>query len=135
MRAQMRQILRQNYPPGSKSNRGTIVNVCAVQGLAAQPGMPSYSAASWGVIGMSKTVALDHIDSGIRINCVCHGVLSSHEKTPVSSTKDLQPLSPNFRATRPEEVAAAVSFLAGDNSLGINGISLPVDGGWCLAHY
>lgn len=136
MRAQIRQLLTQPaHPYGPTTGRGSIVNLAASQGLATAPSFPSYSAANYGIVGMTKANAMDYIASGIRFNCVCAGPTDTPGLAASGAREEYARTVPCQRVNRPDEVAAAVVFLLGDGAPGINGVSLPVDGGWSLCHY
>ncbi|OQV06030.1 hypothetical protein CLAIMM_10671 [Cladophialophora immunda] len=137
MRAEVRQFLAQK----ETQQRGTasIVNVSAAHGLASDPGFPSYGAAAHGIVGMTRATALDYLQDGIRINCVCPGPsapsTAGAEQDDGSALRRSLPLCPLGRDITAEEVAQAVVFLLGEAASGITGIELPVDGGWSLRHH
>lgn len=115
---------------------GTIVNNASVGGLVGRPGDPLYVASKHAVNGLTKSLALNYADQGIRVNSVCPGTIA----TPLLF-KDVAPgetreeflqravaSSPTPRAASPDEVAQAVLFLASDESSFVNGVALAVDG-------
>ncbi|EXJ91711.1 hypothetical protein A1O3_00261 [Capronia epimyces CBS 606.96] len=136
VRAEVRQLLKQEREPfGAGSSRGSIVNVSSVQGLATQPGMVAFAAASHGIVGLTRSTALDYIDSGIRFNCVCPAATeSAFLKSPTfqEASKDCLPAG---GVNQPSEVANAIVFLLSPDASAINGVSLPVDRGWTLYHH
>ncbi|KAH6985116.1 hypothetical protein EDB80DRAFT_691180 [Ilyonectria destructans] len=71
MREEVSQALSQSYSEKG-SGRMSIVTMTTVHGFASEPGLPSYAVSSHGIVGMTKTTAMDYVTSGIRINCVCH---------------------------------------------------------------
>lgn len=116
------------------SGGGAIVNVASSASLMGTPNLGSYSAAKTGVLGLTRTVALEYAAQGIRANTVCPGAI----QTPmldrgVASNPDaasyLIEMIPMGRIGRAEEVADAMLFLASDESSYLTGIALPVDGG------
>lgn len=135
MRAQVRQFLKQKEQKTKSS--ASIVNIAAAQGLASESGFPSYCAAAHGIVGMSRATALDYLQDGIRINCVCPGP-SSQTRGEVGQTdaaqRRLLPPCPLGRDIVAEEVAQAVVFLLGESASAITGTELPIDGGWSLKH-
>jgi NAD(P)-dependent dehydrogenase (short-subunit alcohol dehydrogenase family) len=123
-----------------ESGGGAIVNISSTMGLVSQAGVAAYAAAKHGVIGLTKTSALELGPLGIRVNAVCPG---RHDTPMVAAwrpsdadTNDayLEELRRNHPAThrvgKPEEIAAAVTFLCSPGASNVHGISLPVDGGW-----
>src|SRR5262249_15287221 len=116
---------------------GAIVNNSSVDGLRGYP-FPvgaAYSAAKHGVIGLTRSAALEYVRHGIRINAVCPGWIDT---PPVASWMAADPpiggkilaQEPIGRLGRPEEVAAAVVWLCSDQASFVVGAALPVDGGY-----
>ncbi|MDQ0736690.1 SDR family NAD(P)-dependent oxidoreductase [Arthrobacter agilis] len=113
-------------------SKGCIVNVSSVSGLAADWRMSAYNAAKGGVSNFTRAVALDHGKDGVRVNAVAPGFIW----TVLTSDGEPHRLSDEFagrialgRGGLPEEVAAAITFLASDDARFITGVVLPVDGG------
>lgn len=113
---------------------GTIVNVGSGGSLAAIPSSASYVAAKHGLIGLTKALAVDWGQYGIRVNCVCPGLTwtdlakSVADKDP-DAMKAKERSIPLGRGAQPSEPARAILFLASDDSDGISGAILAVDGG------
>lgn len=113
--------------------KGCIVNVSSVSGLAADWGMSAYNAAKGGVSNFTRAVALDHGKDGVRVNAVAPGFVW----TELTSEDGEAHETPDMFAERialgrgglPEEVAAAITFLASEDARFITGVALPVDGG------
>ena len=93
---------------------GSIVNVVSTAGLAAAPGMAAYVAAKHGVVGLTRTAALDYANRGIRVNAVAPGSIDSGgiAAQPDEVKQQIGAFVPLARLGRPEEVAAAVAWLA-----------------------
>lgn len=117
---------------------GTIVNMSSIGGLIGLPGRASYHAAKHGVIGLTKSSAMEYAPLGIRINAVCPGSTETPMFTNLAGEnpealagflKD-QPIG---RLGRPEEVAAAVLWLCSPVSAFVIGAAISVDGGF-VAH-
>jgi 3-oxoacyl-[acyl-carrier protein] reductase len=113
--------------PMLKARYGRIVNIASVVGPRANAGQANYAAAKAGLIGLTKTVAHEVARRGITVNAVAPGFIET------DMTKDLPEAVvkavPARRAGRPEEVAAAVRFLASDEASYVTGTTLFVDGG------
>lgn len=130
------------------AGRGSIVNTASVAGLQAGFAPHVYSACKAAVIQLTRTVAMELGESGVRVNCICPGGIATPllrralEQAPgIAGTEDaaeragalletwLATLQPIRRAGLPEDVAAAALFLASDASSFVNGHALVVDGG------
>jgi NAD(P)-dependent dehydrogenase (short-subunit alcohol dehydrogenase family) len=107
---------------------GRIVNVSSVVAERANPGQANYVAAKAGLLGFTRVVAREMGKRGITCNAVTPGVIDT-EMTADLPADGLAEAVPAGRVGRPEEVAAAVSFLVGDDAAYINGATLAVDGG------
>jgi meso-butanediol dehydrogenase/(S,S)-butanediol dehydrogenase/diacetyl reductase len=114
-------------------SRGCIVNVSSVSGLAADWRMSAYNAAKGGVSNFTRAVALDHGRDGVRVNAVAPGFiwtdLTSDDGEPHELSDEFAARIALGRGGLPEEVAAAITFLASDDARFITGVVLPVDGG------
>jgi NAD(P)-dependent dehydrogenase (short-subunit alcohol dehydrogenase family) len=111
---------------------GSIINWSSIGGLNGSPGTSVYSAAKWGVIGMSKSAAIEYGTQGIRINVICPGFILT-EIMAVGAEDfipDIAAKAALNRAGEPHEVAEVGAFLASDRASYITGAVIPVDGGW-----
>jgi NAD(P)-dependent dehydrogenase (short-subunit alcohol dehydrogenase family) len=117
-----------------KQGGGSIVNTASTSGLLGTVRMGAYSAAKHGVIGITKTAALEYARSNIRVNAVCPGVIGTppilqwfegNEKLKQSMLAQ----EPIGRVGKPEEIGAAVAWLFSDASSFVTGAAIPVDGG------
>ena len=110
---------------------GAIVNVASTAGLGGAPGMGAYAAAKHGVVGLTRTVALDEAAQGIRVNAVCPGPIESGPimDQPAAVRDQVGQHIPMRRMGRAEEVAAAIVWLASPSASYVTGVALPVDGG------
>ena len=119
-----------------KQGGGTIVNTASVLGLVGMKGLSApYIASKHGIIGLTKTGALEYSAQGIRINAVCPGTIRTDvhkailEENPtiIESWAAMHPIG---RIGEPPEVAEAVVWLCSDAASFVTGHSLSVDGGW-----
>lgn len=111
---------------------GAIVNCSSLGGLVGLPGRAAYHSTKHGVIGLTKSAALDYADKGIRVNAVCPGCVDTPMGDAIDPTamKEFLKDQPIGRMGRPEEVAAAVMWLCSDAASFVLGVALPVDGGF-----
>jgi NAD(P)-dependent dehydrogenase (short-subunit alcohol dehydrogenase family) len=117
-----------------KQGSGVIVNTASVQGLAANPGFTAYTASKHGILGLTKTAALENASANIRVNAVAPGPIDTAmtERTLNGDTairRQLENRVPVKRIGRAEEVARAVLWLASDESPFVTGTFLTIDGG------
>ena len=113
-----------------KQGGGVIVNMAAAGGLVGMEGLCAYIASKSGVIGLTKTAALEYARDGIRVNAVCPGVVRTPNLERIPGAEALMaPLQPMGRVGAPEEIAGAVVWLCSDSATYITGHPLVVDGG------
>ena len=118
-----------------KSGGGTIVNCASVAGLVGFTGLPAYVATKHGIVGLTKTAALEYANQEIRVNAVCPGVIHTAMVDRLTgkskeAEKQFTELEPVGRMGNAEEVAEAVAWLCSDASSFVTGIAMPVDGGF-----
>ena len=118
-------------PPMIGQHGGRIVNVASLSALLAPPGQTNYAAAKAGVVALTQSLAKEVARIGITVNAVCPGYIETEALSPLDAAarRALQASVPMRRFGRPEEVAAAVCFLAGAEASYITGSILKVDGG------
>ena len=110
---------------------GVIVNMASTAGLDAVPGKSEYVASKHGVIGLTKTAALDYAQQNIRVNAVAPGPILTYrlKEAPEQGREHLRSTVPMHRIGQPEEVAATVTWLCSDESSFITGATIISDGG------
>jgi NAD(P)-dependent dehydrogenase (short-subunit alcohol dehydrogenase family) len=116
----------------------SIVNVASLAGLIGQAYCASYCASKWGVVGLTKALAVEYVKRGLRVNCVCPGgvqtaILGSFIPPEGADPGLLGRLSLLSGFTQPEEVADAVAYLASDAAASVTGVALPIDRGVAAA--
>jgi len=114
---------------------GVIVNTSSVAGLAGLRGCGAYAAAKHGVLGLTKTAALEYARFGIRVNAVCPGgimtpMLEEAEARRTGVLDAMTSLEPLGRLGQPEEIASAVLWLSSPGASFTTGHAMAVDGGW-----
>jgi NAD(P)-dependent dehydrogenase (short-subunit alcohol dehydrogenase family) len=116
--------------------RGSIVNVASVAGLAGVSHRSAYNASKHGLIGLTQTLAAEWGGRGVRVNAVCPGWIKTEmdvadQGSGAYSDADIVNRVPMARFAKADDVAEAIAFLTDSERSGfINGVSLPVDGGW-----
>ncbi|GGG24455.1 oxidoreductase [Rhodococcoides trifolii] len=118
-----------------KQGSGAIVNCSSLGGLVGGSGRATYHATKHGVIGATKSVALQYGKHGIRVNAVCPGTISTPMVERMIAGGELDPDAasagvPLGRLGLPEEIAAAVLWLCSDAASYVTGVALPVDAGY-----
>ena len=117
-----------------RSGGGSIVNNASVAGLVGFAGGAAYCASKGGVVQLTRAVALDYATQGIRVNCLCPGVIDTPMVERALSMpgvrEQIEGAEPIGRLGRPEEVAELALFLASDRSSFLTGAVIPVDGGY-----
>lgn len=116
---------------------GAIVNNASYFGLVGGRGVAAYSAAKGAVVLLTKAMALDHARQGVRINCICAGSVDTPMlRGEMEEMGGIEAVRPRFeekhpigRIASPDEIAAAVLYLASDEAGFITGAALPIDGG------
>jgi 3-oxoacyl-[acyl-carrier protein] reductase len=120
-------LTKRSLKPMLKARYGRIVNVASVVGPRANAGQANYAAAKAGLIGLTKTVSHEVARRGITVNAVAPGFIETDMTKDLLA--DVVKAIPARRAGQPEEVAAAVRFLASDEASYVTGTTLFVDGG------
>ena len=117
-----------------RDHGGAIINHASALGLVSFPNTPVYAASKGGVIALTRQLAVDYAKDNIRVNCVCTGPtltprLRRYAETGLMPSETILKDIPMGRYAQPEEIAAAVLFLASDEASYITGTALVIDGG------
>lgn len=136
--------IRTAFGPMKAAGFGRIVNIASAHGLVASPFKSAYVAAKHGIIGLTKTVALEGAQYGVTCNAICPGyVWTPLVESQIADTAKARGIDreavirdvllaaqPNKRFATVEEIGALAVFLCGSGGASITGAALPVDGGW-----
>lgn len=129
---------RAAIPAMARGGGGAVVNVASIAGLEAIPRAAPYVASKGGLVALTRSLALDYAPHRVRVNCVCPAavdtpmlqrVVEAHPD-PSKARLYFQSIHPLGRIGMPEDIAAAVLFLASEDASWITGAILPVDGGY-----
>jgi NAD(P)-dependent dehydrogenase (short-subunit alcohol dehydrogenase family) len=127
--------MKHELRPMRAQGSGAIVNCSSLGGLVGLPGRAAYHASKHGVIGLTKSAALEYAPRGIRVNAICPGTFGTAMVTEMIAKGELdvpealanQPIG---RLGRPDEIAAAVLWLCSPGASFVLGVALPIDGGY-----
>ena len=127
--------LRAELPHLVAQGSGSIVNCSSVAGLVGFAGIPAYAASKHGVVGLTRTAALETAGSGVRVNAVCPGIIATEmidrfthgDPMALAAMTETEPVG---RLGAPEEIADAVVWLCSPGSSFVTGQALAVDGGY-----
>jgi len=133
-------ISRRAIPAMQSQGGGTIINIASIQSLASSARVAAYAASKAGILGLTRSIAVDHAGEGIRANAICPGSVdtallrfSADANRGDRSVEDVidgwGAMHPVGRVGRPEEIAGLVSYLAGPDAAFINGAAITIDGG------
>jgi NAD(P)-dependent dehydrogenase (short-subunit alcohol dehydrogenase family) len=122
------------FRPHLKSARGTLINIASMYSYFGAPQVPAYAAAKTAILGLTRSLALAYAEDGIRVNAIAPGWIATEisrggRENPEFNDKVIARL-PNRRWAEPEELAGTALFLASPASALINGVTIPVDGGY-----
>jgi NAD(P)-dependent dehydrogenase (short-subunit alcohol dehydrogenase family) len=129
--------MKYELPQMLKQGGGAIVNTASTLGLVAIEGASAYNAAKHGVVGLTRTAALEYAQKNIRVNCVCPGFIRTAmveramDKAMLAE-EQMVAIEPIGRIGRPEEIAEGVCWLFSDAASFVTGHPLTIDGGWTV---
>jgi 3-hydroxybutyrate dehydrogenase len=136
---------RAALPPMMERGWGRIINIASIAGKTGAPYIAAYSASKHGVLGLTRSAALEYAAKGITVNAICPGYVDTEmttrgieniiRKTKLTAEQamdSLKKMSPQNRLVTAEEVAAVALLLASEEGQGINGQAINVDGGSVL---
>jgi len=118
--------------------RGSVINLASIGGVVAVRNRLAYTISKHAVVGLTKALALDHSDTGVRFNAICPGRVETpfvksrlaEYPDPEKAYREMASTQLNGRMARPGEIAAAALYLAADESAMVTGSNLLIDGGW-----
>jgi meso-butanediol dehydrogenase/(S,S)-butanediol dehydrogenase/diacetyl reductase len=124
-------------PAMRDSGGGSIINMSSVAALVGIPDRAAYSATKGGILALTRAAAIDHVEEGIRINCIAPGTvdtpwigrITSGYDDPEEARTHMQARQPHGRFVTPDEIAAMAAYLASDESASAIGACMVVDGG------
>ena len=127
--------MKYEIPVMEKQGSGAIVNTASIYGLAGAAGYIAYNAAKHGVVGITRTAALEYATAGIRINAVCPGYIRTPMTQPgIDANPELErkmvSQTPMGRMGMPDEIAEAVVWLCSDAASFVTGHTMTPDGGY-----
>lgn len=124
--------MRHELPQMQAQGGGNIVNTGSIAGLVGLPTSSAYVAAKHGVLGLTKTAAIEYADAHIRVNAVCPGYIKTPmtEETMRRRGEAILAQVPFHRMGKPEEIAEMVVWLCSDRASYVSGAAYNVDGGW-----
>jgi 2-keto-3-deoxy-L-fuconate dehydrogenase len=117
---------------------GVIINLASIAGLVGIRDRIAYCTSKFAVVGLTKSMALDHALDGLRVNCICPGRVETPFVTarlreypdPERAYREMAATQAIGRMGRPQEIAAAALYLASDEAAFVTGCALAIDGGW-----
>jgi len=124
-------------PPMVARRRGSVINLASIGGVVGLRDRAAYCTTKFAVVGLTKSMALDHATDQVRVNCICPGRVETpfvaarikEYPDPDKAYREMSATQPIGRMARPEEIAAAAVYLADDDSASVTGSAFIIDGG------
>jgi NAD(P)-dependent dehydrogenase (short-subunit alcohol dehydrogenase family) len=131
-------LCSKHFLPYLRRSKGNIVSMSSVNGFFVEPMCAGYCTTKAAIIGLTKAMAIDHGNEGIRVNCICPGYIDAglaegyfqSQPDPAKARQEAGKLHALWRIGKPEEVAKVAVFLASDDASFMTGASVVVDGGF-----
>ena len=125
-------------PAMLERGRGSVINLSSVSGVLAVRERLAYNVTKHAIVGLTKSLALDHSHTGVRFNAICPGRVETpfvkariaEYPDPAKAYRDMSSTQLTGRMATPDEIAAAALYLAADESAMVTGSNLLIDGGW-----
>jgi NAD(P)-dependent dehydrogenase (short-subunit alcohol dehydrogenase family) len=132
---------KHGMPHLRKRPRGYIVNVASISSFVGQASTPAYTTSKFAVVGLTKSIALDYAADGVRCNCVCPGITDTpmlrehlnNTPDPEQTLRDRLRRVPTGVPLSPADIARTVLYLSCEDSVGVTGTSVVIDGGYLAA--
>ena len=131
-------MTRAFLPAMLERGRGSVIFLASIAGIVAVRERFAYTTTKFAVVGMTKSLALDHTHRGVRFNAICPGRVETpwiakrlaEQADPVAARREMESSQLAGRMVRPDEVAAAALYLASDEAAMVSGSTMMVDSGW-----
>jgi len=131
-------VSRAFLPGMLQAGHGNIINLASIGGVVGIRDRLAYCTTKFAVVGITKSMALDHASQGIRVNCLCPGRVETpfveqrlkEYPDPEKARREMAATQAIGRMGRPGEIAAAALYLASDESSFVTGSAFMIDGGW-----
>lgn len=125
-------------PAMLERGQGSVINLASIAGIVAVRDRLAYTMTKHAIVGLTRALALDHSQTGVRFNAICPGRVETpfvqariaQYPDPAQAYRDMASTQLNGRMARPDEIAAAALYLASDEAAMVTGSCLMVDGGW-----
>ncbi len=132
-------VLKHGIEAMLETGGGSIINTSSTAGLTAQDNISPYTFTKAGIVGLTRSAAVEYAARGIRVNAIAPTVVMTplvrrfidNADDPVEMRRRMESFNPIPGIVEPEDVAALVAFLASDDARWITGVTIPIDGGYC----